>query len=138
MEKKLRVLAVIDTRQKDEHGFVIPNSGDDKPCDQCGRPHEVHWHLSDGRVVGQSCAKKLRVTDWGNRFVIRHMESLIGNASEREELQDINAGWQQSLVRWAERFPLGVIEVVDQVTGMFRVVVAAGKVNIFAPWQYRE
>ena len=58
-----RLVAVTDTRDMIEDGdrFVpIPGTGDARPCDRCGRTHEVHAtvELSDGTTatVGTGCA----------------------------------------------------------------------------------
>lgn len=60
----VRILAVRDTRDRIEVGdrlVPVPGSGDLRPCDRCGREHEVHVdvELSDGRRVniGSGCAK---------------------------------------------------------------------------------
>jgi hypothetical protein len=59
-----RILAVRDTRDVIEVGdrFVpVPGSGVLRPCDRCGREHEIHVdvELSDGRQanIGSGCAK---------------------------------------------------------------------------------
>jgi len=60
----VRILAIRDTREWTEDGdrwVAIPGSGDARPCDRCGRDHEIHVdvELADGRVamIGQGCAQ---------------------------------------------------------------------------------
>jgi hypothetical protein len=60
----VRVLAVRDTRDFVEQGdrwVAVPGSGQARPCDRCGRDHEIHVdvELSDGRMamIGQGCAR---------------------------------------------------------------------------------
>jgi hypothetical protein len=138
MSMDTTILEIVDTRHRDEHGFVIPDSGDERECDACGHRHVIHCILSDGRIVGRTCAKRLGVTKFGCRYIVRHYESIIGLPKDRENHQNPDAGWVPSMLVWAARFPQGAIEVVDRVTGMYRVVVAGGQVNIDAPWQRRE
>ena len=59
-----RILAVRDTRDRIEVGdrwVPVPGSGQLRPCDRCGREHEIHVdvELSDGRRanIGSGCAK---------------------------------------------------------------------------------
>jgi hypothetical protein len=59
-----RILAVRDTRDVIEVGdrlVPVPGSGVLRPCDRCGREHEIHVdvELSDGRQanIGSGCAK---------------------------------------------------------------------------------
>ena len=59
-----RILDVRDTRDRIEVGdrwVPVPGSGQLRPCDRCGREHEIHVdvELSDGRRanVGSGCAK---------------------------------------------------------------------------------
>jgi hypothetical protein len=56
--EKLEVVAIIDTRSRDEHGFIIPGSGDARPCDICSRCIYIHVNLRDGRIIGRECLKK--------------------------------------------------------------------------------
>lgn len=58
MESSITIMRIEDTRQRDDHGFVVSDSGDSRPCDICGRRHDVIVTLSDGRMVGSGCAKK--------------------------------------------------------------------------------
>lgn len=63
------ILQVIDTRDRDwarNDGKPIPGTGDKRPCDCCGKDHEVHVYLAtaNGRkIVGTSCVKTLRKTE---------------------------------------------------------------------------
>ena len=59
-----RIIAVRDTRDRIEVGdrwVPVPGSGQLRPCDRCGREHEIHVdvELSDGRRanIGSGCAK---------------------------------------------------------------------------------
>lgn len=59
-----RILDVRDTRDRIEVGdrwVPVPGSGQLRPCDRCGREHEIHVdvELSDGRRanIGSGCAK---------------------------------------------------------------------------------
>ncbi len=59
-----RIIDVRDTRDRIEVGdrlVPVPGSGDLRPCDRCGREHEIHVdvELSDGRRanIGSGCAK---------------------------------------------------------------------------------
>lgn len=58
----MRVLKVVDTREYEEIGdrwVPIPGSGNPRPCDRCGRPHEVHATVKmpsgETMVVGTGC-----------------------------------------------------------------------------------
>jgi len=61
----VRILAVHDTRDWIEDGddrwVAVPGSGQARPCDRCGRDHEIHVEvlLSDGAtaLIGQGCAR---------------------------------------------------------------------------------
>jgi hypothetical protein len=60
----VRILAVRDTRNYEEQGdrwIAVPGSGQERECDRCRRPHEVHVdvELSDGTVacIGRGCAQ---------------------------------------------------------------------------------
>ena len=64
MNRIVRIISVIDTRDYEEEGdrwVAIPGSGDEHSCDRCGRSHEVlaTVELEDGTqaVVGTGCAK---------------------------------------------------------------------------------
>lgn len=59
-----RIIGVRDTRDRIEVNdrlVPVPGSGDLRPCDRCGREHEIHVdvELSDGRRanIGSGCAK---------------------------------------------------------------------------------
>ncbi len=62
------ILQVIDTRERNYltgDGKAIPGTGDKRPCDCCGKDHEVHVYISgpSGRqIVGTSCVKAMRKT----------------------------------------------------------------------------
>lgn len=62
MNSAWTVTDVVDTRERDfETGKIIPNSGNDVPCDCCGRAIVIHVTVTDGAswlVVGLGCAKK--------------------------------------------------------------------------------
>jgi hypothetical protein len=60
----VRILDVRDTRDRIEVGdrwVPVPGTGQLRPCDRCGREHEIHVdvELSDGRRanIGLGCAK---------------------------------------------------------------------------------
>lgn len=60
----VRILAVRDTRDWVEDGdrwVALPGTGAPRPCDRCGRDHEVHVdvELADGStaLIGQGCAR---------------------------------------------------------------------------------
>ncbi len=60
----VRILAVRDTRAWVEDGdrwVPVPGSGQARPCDRCGRDHEIHVDvaLADGTtaLIGQGCAR---------------------------------------------------------------------------------
>ena len=60
----VRIIAIRDTRQYEEHGdrwVPIPGSGESRPCDRCDRDHEVHVdvELTDGSTacIGSGCAR---------------------------------------------------------------------------------
>lgn len=62
--KIVRIIAVRDTRDRIEVGdrwVPVPGSGQARPCDRCGREHEIHVdvELSDGSrsTIGQGCAR---------------------------------------------------------------------------------
>jgi len=59
-----RILGVRDMRDRIEVGdrwVAVPGTGDLRPCDRCGREHEIHVdvELADGRRanIGSGCAK---------------------------------------------------------------------------------
>lgn len=59
-----KILAVRDTRERieiDDRWVPVPGSGQLRPCDRCGREHEIHVdvELSDGKTanIGSGCAK---------------------------------------------------------------------------------
>lgn len=57
-----KLLEAYDTRRRDEHGKFIPDSGDPRPCDCCGKEHVVHyWVQVGGKLVcvGRDCAQRL-------------------------------------------------------------------------------
>ena len=65
----MKVVEIRDTREKmevddgngDTRMVGIPGTGIRRPCDACGKVHEIHVHVQDGDkplVVGLGCAKK--------------------------------------------------------------------------------
>lgn len=65
----MKVIKITDTREKqqvddgrgDTKLVPIPGTGEKRPCDLCGRLHEVHVEIDTGDkilVVGVGCAKK--------------------------------------------------------------------------------
>lgn len=65
----MQIVEIRDTREKmevddgngDTRMVGIPGTGIRRPCDACGRVHEIHVHVQDGDkslVVGLGCAKK--------------------------------------------------------------------------------
>lgn len=64
------ITGINDTRQFDfETRKPVPQSGDARECDHCGRAHEVHVSVSarDGRtaIIGTGCCKNLTF-DWSS------------------------------------------------------------------------
>jgi hypothetical protein len=65
MSRIVAIERVVDTRDWEEVAdgkfAPVPGSGNPRPCDHCGREHEVHVYvkLDDGStmIVGSSCAK---------------------------------------------------------------------------------
>ena len=64
-----KILSVVDSREKmevpdgkgDTRMIGIPGTGNRRPCDTCGKIHEIHVTIDIGnglRVVGLGCAKK--------------------------------------------------------------------------------
>jgi hypothetical protein len=65
-----RIISIVDTRERElvegemgrERSVAIPGSGKQRPCDRCGKNHEVHAEveLSDGtrKTMGTGCAVK--------------------------------------------------------------------------------
>ena len=53
------VINIDDTRNYDDAGIPIPMSGVQRPCDHCGKTHDVICVLSNGMQVGVTCARKL-------------------------------------------------------------------------------
>jgi hypothetical protein len=82
------ILAVRDTRDRIEVGdrFVpVPGSGQLRPCDRCGREHEIHVdvELSDGSRanIGSGCAK-------GESMEVRgRLKSAVSAAKTRSKLR---------------------------------------------------
>lgn len=59
-----KVIEIIDTREIDpDTGKRIPESGNPRTCDRCGKDHKVYYHLKSesGKkaVVGSGCGPKL-------------------------------------------------------------------------------
>jgi hypothetical protein len=82
---------VEDTRSRDEHGRVVPFSGEQRPCDCCGRAIDVLVHIRPtirdvrwiggermpvvemgdaSAIVGMACAKRLGLKDLRRERVI--------------------------------------------------------------------
>lgn len=108
MDALPRIVSVVDTRDFVEEGdrvVRIPGTGNDRPCDRCGRSHEIHVTVehADGRtmVVGLGCAGR---SDADGRKVVA---SLTGLAKLRAQL----AGAERRAARWAE-----LVELVDAET----------------------
>lgn len=76
----MRIIDITDTRETEEtpegRFRPIPGSGDARPCDRCGRLHEVHVTVEtdDGQrlTVGSTCA----LTDDERRAFARALRSL--------------------------------------------------------------
>ena len=57
-----KLVEAYDTRTRDEHGKIVPGSGDPRACDCCGKEHVVHYWIQAGYklvCVGRECAKRL-------------------------------------------------------------------------------
>lgn len=62
---RYRILDITDTRQfeqdEDERWRAIPGTGDPRPCDRCGKEHEIHVSVEkesgERCVVGLGCAR---------------------------------------------------------------------------------
>lgn len=58
-----KIVEIHDTRIFDfETGKPIPGSGNPKPCDHCGKTHEIYVDIANSNnrmVVGTTCAQKL-------------------------------------------------------------------------------
>lgn len=86
---------VVDTRDYIEDGdrFVpVAGSGDARPCDRCGRHHEIHAHVTDATgtpaVVGTGCMD-------ATASVARHHASVARRAARdaaRQRAADEAAG----------------------------------------------
>lgn len=64
-----KILSIVDSREKvevpdgrgDTRIVGVPGTGNRRPCDTCGKLHEIHVTVDTGnglRVVGLGCAKK--------------------------------------------------------------------------------
>jgi hypothetical protein len=81
------IVCVEDTRQRDDNGQVVPYSGEQRPCDCCGRAidvlvticpveHSSKWQGgrivpvirlgNQSAIVGMTCAKKYCCQDLRN------------------------------------------------------------------------
>lgn len=135
----LAVLDIEDTRHKDPEGRIIPDSGDPKPCDFCGRCHQVHHLLSDGRRVGATCAKKIGVLNRSPRYLILHRQHILGPIGSQRALTALpDAGWIRSFEAFAASNPFGIVSVADLFTKTTATYVGCGKVNMQPEWEYQE
>ncbi len=139
MTMKPAILAIEDTRQRDDDGKIIADSGSDHACDICGRAHYIHVILTDGRRIGQSCAKKARIIHWEPRYFVEHRTVVIDNASKSPPMfSDSLDGWARSLANWAEKYPIGTVEMFDRALSRFKTLASGGKVHDNPQWQWME
>ena len=62
----MKIIKIIDTREKDSSGVSIKKTGQIRTCDICGSLHEIHVTvLNNGieQIIGLSCAKKNKITE---------------------------------------------------------------------------
>lgn len=94
----VKIVDVVDTRdwqeEEDEVWRPIPNSGERRECDRCGRLHEIHAHveLGDGRgaIVGTGCMRAddmlggVKPATLANRAKrVKQLEAEIASLEER-------------------------------------------------------
>lgn len=103
----VKILAVRDTRARVEDGdrwVPVPGSGQLRPCDRCGREHEIHVdvELSDGRRanIGSGCAKG------ESSEVQSRLKSAVSAAKTRSKLRAelglARAALERSMALWKE------------------------------------
>jgi len=73
------ILGIANTNKRDDHGYVIPGSGDCIPCDCCGRGITIHVSIANAdtkqtATIGKRCAttaglKHLKyIAEYGDRY----------------------------------------------------------------------
>lgn len=138
--KIVRIIAVRDTRDRIEVGdrwVPVPGSGQARPCDRCGRDHEIHVdvELSDGTTstIGQGCAR-------GESMEIQgRIKSAISAAKTRAklaaELAVARGEHMRAATAWREveklspPVPVVVEEEIDKY-GRVRRVYAVGDAHV--------
>lgn len=117
----VRIIAIRDTRQYEEHGdrwVPIPGSGEARPCDRCERDHEVHVdvELTDGSTacIGSGCA---RGESMDIIAAIRRVESAVKRrAGLVAKLDSLRADYERALAIDTEvrALPLPPFEMVER------------------------
>ncbi len=132
-----KIIAVRDTRDRieiDDRLVPVPGSGQLRPCDRCGREHEIHVdvELSDGRQanIGSGCAKGESMEVQGR---IKSAVSAAKTRSKlRAELALAHAEHARAAQAWreVEALPVPSPELVKEVPGG-RQEWAAGDANVW-------
>ena len=117
-----RILDVRDTRDRIEVGdrwVAVPGTGIQRPCDRCGREHEIHVdvELSDGRRanIGLGCAKGESMEVQGR------LKSAVSAAKTRSKLRAELAVAQEELAtaaqawREVEALPAPTPELLEEI-----------------------
>lgn len=97
-----KIISIVDTRDyeegPDDRFHPIPGSGNPRPCDRCGRDHEVHATVEyeDGRIaiVGTSCMGHSK--EYGRKCAASAATLARLNAElakYRASLDALNAAW---------------------------------------------
>jgi hypothetical protein len=129
--KIVRVLKVVDTRQREEINdrFVpIPGSGHENECFRCGKFHEIHATvlLEDGKqvILGTGCAAKE-----GTEFASQ-IKSLESAAKRLAKLKAQKAAFEKEMQEWeAVRAIVWALPVpaLEDGIGTFKVGQEAGQ-----------
>ena len=140
----VRVLAVVDTREYQEEGdriVPVPGSGNPRPCDRCGRMHEVHATvlLDDGdeAVVGTGCAAQENVEIAPAMKAAERRAKALAKARAVLSILAVKRAAYVALVREVEAMPLPAVErAIRTRTECFRthtlLVMTMGDATVYA------
>lgn len=144
------LIAIEDTRTRDDHGRIVPDSGDKSPCGHCGRAHDVHYVLSDGRRVGNGCACKILGADSlvpEPRYQVLAGTDLIGEpakmVSRHATVEAVEAAWpvasREHRATWRrDRFPREYAVVCDTWHNLVAGLWSCGHAHQELTWKPNE
>lgn len=130
----VRIVEVRDTRdcvEVDDRLVPVPGSGDARPCDQCGRAHEIHVtvEVEGGAifVVGASCAR-------GSAFepeIRRRVSSAKRRAELTRKLLKARVELARIVAVEAEVAALAVPPVIEDLDEIGRPTYVAGDARVY-------